>query len=143
MASQRELADRFYQAIASGDKMEALEVCSADLDFWAPGYMGGRGVDAAWTYNEPFVSAFPDAKVTITNQVESGNTVVSEITYTGTHTGPLPSPQGPVPPTGKRIDLPGCGIARIEAGKIVSFRGYFDQLTLMQQLGLMPEPAAP
>jgi ketosteroid isomerase-like protein len=52
----------------------------------------------------------------------------------GTHTGPL----GPIPATGKSAEVVVCDIVEIRDGKIYREREYYDQLTMMQQLGVMP-----
>jgi predicted ester cyclase len=70
-----------------------------------------------------------------------GDVVVAEGTWNGTHTGPLPGPQGEVPPTGRRATVPFAGIVRVRGDRIVSVHNYFDQLAFMSQLGLVPEPA--
>jgi ketosteroid isomerase-like protein len=72
----------------------------------------------------------------------AGDVVAIEGTWNGTHTGPMPSPQGEVAPTGKRATIPFAGIVRIRDGRIASVHNYFDQMTFMGQLGLLPEPAA-
>ena len=54
----------------------------------------------------------------------------------GTHRGEL---QG-IPPTGKRVEVPGSVFYRIVGGKIVEFRGLFNMMSLMQQLGVIPAP---
>jgi predicted ester cyclase len=45
-----------------------------------------------------------------------------------------------IPPTGKRVEVPGSVFYRIVGGKIVEFRGQFDMMGLMQQLGLISSP---
>jgi len=59
----------------------------------------------------------------------------------GTHTGPLATPQGEVPPTGRTLQLPICLGFEVAAGRITSNHAYYDQMTLAAQLGLLPEPA--
>ena len=54
----------------------------------------------------------------------------------GTHRGEL---QG-IPPPGKRVEVPGSVFYRIVGGKIVEFRGLFNMMSLMQQLGGIPAP---
>jgi predicted ester cyclase len=44
-----------------------------------------------------------------------------------------------MPPTGKKIDLSGIEIFRIENGKIAEIWGQADLLGLMQQLGVIPQ----
>ena len=72
------------------------------------------------------------------NQVVAGNTVVTELRYTGVHSGVMVTPQGELPPTGREIDVRGASIDRVEDGKIVLHHGYYDQF--MKQLGLAEQP---
>jgi hypothetical protein len=65
----------------------------------------------------------------------------------GTHTGPLTLPAGPVPPTGTRITFEEIRIDRFANGRIVEswflpdrFTFLPDRFTLWQQLGLLGEP---
>ncbi len=71
----------------------------------------------------------------------AGDLVVAEGTWNGTHSGPMPSPQGEIEPTGRRATIPFAGIVRVRDGKIASIHNYFDQMTFRAQLGLLPEPA--
>ncbi len=98
-----------------------------------------HGVAAVRGFLESFTKAFPDAKMTIRNAIECDNSLAVEITWTGTHLGPLP--MGAIPPTGKKVQVEGCDVFKIRDGKIVHLRAYLDILTLMAQLGLMPAPA--
>jgi ketosteroid isomerase-like protein len=60
----------------------------------------------------------------------------------GTNTGPLALPTGrTLPPTGRQVRVRSCDVATVEDGLITSHRAYFDQLELLGQLGLLPEPA--
>ncbi len=83
--------------------------------------------------------AMPDAKGTITNEFASGNKVVLEITWEGTHTGPLESPGGTIPPSGKRQVTPASWMLDFEGEKVREIRHYFDVLTLLQQIGAAPK----
>jgi steroid delta-isomerase-like uncharacterized protein len=94
------------------------------------------GVDQALTAMQGWSSAFPDSKATFHNAFVSGNTVVLEVTWRGTHKGTLQSPEGRFEPTGKSVEVPACLVIEIENGKTKSMRHYFDMATLMQQLGL-------
>ena len=65
--------------------------------------------------------------------------MVQEITWQGTHSGPLSLPGGTIPPSGK------CQITRtslvlvFEDGKVKESRIYFDMLSLLQQIGAIPQ----
>jgi steroid delta-isomerase-like uncharacterized protein len=83
-------------------------------------------------------TAFPDAKAEITNQVSEGDRVVTEVTFRGTHTGPLAGPMGTTPPTGKRTELSMAIVSWFRNGKVRREHSYFDLAGLMQQLGVAP-----
>jgi steroid delta-isomerase-like uncharacterized protein len=97
-----------------------------------------KGPDAfALQYAKPWADAFSDGKITDAKYYDAGNAVATEFTGRGTNDGTL----GPLPPTGRRADLPYCEIYEFNAeGKIVSGRAYFDQLTLLIQLGHAQAP---
>ena len=82
-------------------------------------------------------NAFPDIHFTINEQVAEGNMVVTRWTGQGTHNGELAG----LPPTGKPATVVGMGVDRIEDGKIVESWGLFDQLGMLQQLGVIPVQA--
>jgi len=92
-------------------------------------------------YTEALWAAFPDGAFSFAGQVLAENEAATELVFTGTHTGPLATPNGAIPPTGKRVTLRSASILRFKDGLIVSEHAYVDQLEFMTQLGLMP--AAP
>jgi steroid delta-isomerase-like uncharacterized protein len=100
-----------------------------------------HGADAWLQVWEQWRSAFPDVKGTITNAVASGNTVVQEITWQGTHGGPLASPTGTVKPSGKRQITRTSLVLVFENDRVKESRLYFDMLSLLQQIGAMPQQA--
>jgi predicted ester cyclase len=62
--------------------------------------------------------------------------VVFEVTWTGTHKGPLQTPKGAIPATGKKIDVRACIVHEIAGDKVKEERHYFDLMTLLQQIGV-------
>jgi ketosteroid isomerase-like protein len=88
-----------------------------------------------------FVKAFPDLTQEVTNLVGVGKSAFAEAIAHGTHTGPLETPDGQVPPTGRRIEVRFCVVARALDGLLVDGREYYDSMTLLTQLGLVPESA--
>ncbi|HET8569819.1 MAG TPA: ester cyclase [Candidatus Limnocylindria bacterium] len=81
-------------------------------------------------------TAFPQGTTEVTNQVAEGDQLVSEVVYRGTHTGTLASPMGPIPATGKPVELRIAIVSKFRSGLIQRERSYFDLAGLMQQLGL-------
>ena len=68
----------------------------------------------------------------------SADVAICELVGLGTHTGPLDE----LPPTGRRIALPGCNVVEVRDGKILREREYFDTGALMHQLGADAPAAA-
>ncbi len=80
-------------------------------------------------------TAFPDAAGTVTSTVASGNKACLEVTWKGTHTGPLETAEGTIPASGKRQETPAALLFTFEGDKIKESRHYFDSLTLLKQIG--------
>jgi steroid delta-isomerase-like uncharacterized protein len=83
--------------------------------------------------------AMPDVKGTVTNAFASGNTAVLEVTWKGTHTGPLQTPGGAIPASGKSQETPSAWVFEFAGDRIKESRNYFDMLSMMQQLGALPQ----
>ena len=81
--------------------------------------------------------AFPDLQMTVEDQIVQGDKVVTRWSARGTHQGDLMG----IPATGKQGRANGITIDRIENGKIVESWNHWDQLSLLQQLGVVPELA--
>jgi predicted ester cyclase len=131
-----DLAEQYVDAMLSSDRAVLKEICTDDVEFVVPG-TEATGVDAIVRYNDVFLKAFPDASHEIVSRLEAMGAIVLEIRYRGTNTGPMVTPQGELPATGRSADIPGCMILRTQGGKVASFHGYFDQMGFMQQLGVM------
>jgi len=69
------------------------------------------------------------------------NVAIEEGTFTGTQDGVLRGPMGDIPPTGRWVKVDYIQVLRFRDGKHVSFNLMFDQLTMLEQLGLLPTPA--
>lgn len=93
---------------------------------------GVNDVLAAW---KGWATALPDSRATFRSEVVSGNTAVLEITWTGTHKGPLQMPDREIPATGKKIELHACQVVEVANDRVKSVRHYFDMGTLLGQLG--------
>jgi steroid delta-isomerase-like uncharacterized protein len=83
--------------------------------------------------------AFPDAVGTVTSAVASGDMVALEVTWNGTHTGPLTTAAGTIPASGKRQETPAAVFFTFAGDKIKASRQYFDSLTLLKQIGAEPK----
>jgi predicted ester cyclase len=74
----------------------------------------------------------------VEDQVAEGDTVATRWRAHGTHGGPI----GGLPPTGREFTIDGVTIERFEAGRIVEVWVARDELRLMRQLGVVPQPEA-
>ena len=95
-----------------------------------------EGVNEVLDLWKGWATAMPDSKATFNSEVASGNTVVLEITWRGTHKGPLKTPDGEIPPTGKNFELRACQVVEVANDKVKSVRHYFDMGSLLRQLGV-------
>src|SRR3954452_16925009 len=136
MSELSNLVDKIYSEINTQDFSDAGEVFSEDVESEYPGAPAIRGVEDFIAYTRVFFTAFPDARIRADSRVESGDTIVVEGHFTGTHTGPLASPAGELPPTGRQMDLRFADFFQAKDGRIVSHRTYFDQMELLTQLGM-------
>ena len=94
-----------------------------------------QGVDEVTTAWRGWATALPDSHATFEAASASGNTVTLELTWRGTQTGPLQTPGGALPPSGRKIEIRACQVVEVADGKVQSVRHYFDMATLLQQLG--------
>jgi steroid delta-isomerase-like uncharacterized protein len=92
--------------------------------------------DGLKSFADMWRGLFPDWHSTFEELIAEGDKVAERWTGRGTHRGEL---QG-IPPTGKRVEVPGSVFYRIVGGKIVEFRGQLDMMSLMQQIGAAPAP---
>jgi steroid delta-isomerase-like uncharacterized protein len=83
-----------------------------------------------------FHAAFPDGRITIDQMIAEGDAVALRATYRGTQTGAFQD----IPPTGKAVTVPAQDMYRVVEGKIVEHWGGPNQLSLLQQLGVVPVP---
>ena len=81
-----------------------------------------------------FLGAFPDSTFTIEDMIAEGDRVATKKTFTGTHTADF----GDIPATGKRVSLQYVDIMRVRNGRIVEHWLSMDQLSFLQQLGVLP-----
>src|SRR5262249_20823117 len=131
--ANKELVVRFVDAFWSGGDLAAIgETMAPDAIIHSPEVGNTEGLKA---FNRILRAAFPDWYSTPEELVAEGDVVVERWTGRGTHVGEF---QG-IPPTGRRVEVPGVVFYRINGGKIVEFRGSFDGLRLMQQLGAIPQ----
>jgi predicted ester cyclase len=83
-----------------------------------------------------FARAFPDTTLTVDLMVAEGDMVAAFVSYRSTHTGPF---MGHLP-TGKAVRVTGMDIMRYRNEQVIELWSQFDDLGLLQQLGIIPRP---
>jgi steroid delta-isomerase-like uncharacterized protein len=94
------------------------------------------GEDEVRRYYADSRAAFPDQRNELIALHHSDDTVIVEFDLLGTHLGPLRG----LPPTGRSFRCRMCALFIFEDDRITGERVYFDQLTIMRQLGVAHDP---
>lgn len=136
--ANKAIVRRFIDEVFNEGKLAALaEVVDRDYIMHGTG-TEVRGHQGMQDFVTKYRTALPDYHCTIEDQVAEGDKVVTRWTVRGTQRGELDG----IPPTGKPVTLAGIVIDRIANGRMAETWQQADMLGMMQQLGLMPAPAA-
>ncbi|GGK39587.1 hypothetical protein GCM10008955_36770 [Deinococcus malanensis] len=87
-----------------------------------------------------WLRALPDGRGVVLRSVHSGDTLVHEVRWEGTHNGPLDTPGGSIPPTGRWVSFEGVMWCEMKGDRIGFIRHHLDVLSLLQQIGALPAP---
>jgi steroid delta-isomerase-like uncharacterized protein len=80
---------------------------------------------------------FPDMHFEVQSSLADENTAAAQIIMSGTNSGPMETPDGEIPPTGKKIEIAVASFNRLDnEGKIVEEHRYYNVANVMDQLGL-------
>lgn len=134
--ANKALVRRFLDALSNNDQLVLDEVLAPEFVIHVPGAPGPVNREMHAQGIGALTSAFGGFAVTIEDQIVEGDTVVTRITWRGSHDGDF---QGS-PPTGKQVSVSAMDIARCGEGKIVERWFLQDSMGLMQQLGALPSP---
>ena len=121
---------------------EAMTIRYADSIAWTD---RARGLTfrTPQEFREEFLTAWvvasSDIRIIDPRYLDAGRMAVCTFTVVGTHDGPL----GPFPATGKEFALPLCELWHFDpTGRVVGGDLYYDQASLLAQLGLLPQPSS-
>ncbi len=119
-----------------------MALVAEDAVFRGPGGIDGhevRGHQAIRAMAEAFELAYPDMQVDLHHRYVDGETVITEVTSTATHSGPITLATGErLEATGRRLRERAVYIDRVVDGKIVEETTYYDRHTVLEQLGQLP-----
>jgi steroid delta-isomerase-like uncharacterized protein len=142
MDANRKLLDTYVARYNEGDLDGVMELYADDAVQGMPdGTFKGRSAIRERLAME--LAACPDVVHTVRSFIGEGEAFADEWTFTGTHTGPFVLPNGTeVPPTGKRLEVQGMEVVELRDGKIVVNTLYYDMMSVLAQMGLLPESAS-
>jgi steroid delta-isomerase-like uncharacterized protein len=129
----KDLARRSWQIV---DNLDIIEEIYAPDVVWHEPDQEVHGIEEAKRFVTNYKTALPDLNVTVEDAIAEGDKAVTRWTVRGTHHGEV---EEFGPPTGRQVEIKGVTMHRIEDGKIVEEWEGYDILSILQQLGLVPD----
>jgi carboxymethylenebutenolidase len=110
-----------------------------------PVMTGGYGHEALRRfYQEDFISPMPaDTSIQLVARTLGQDRLVDEIIFSFTHTAEMPWMLPGVPPTGRCVEVPLVVVVGFRDGKLAHERIYWDQASVLKQIGLLTDPSLP
>jgi carboxymethylenebutenolidase len=110
-----------------------------------PVLTGGLGKSALRTfYSRDFIPSMPpDTTLTPISRTVGENQIVDEMIFSFTHTREMPWMLPGIPPTNLRVEVPLVAIVQFRDGKLAHEHIYWDQASVLKQIGLLRDPALP
>ena len=132
--SRKDVLMQAIEAEAGGEPVDLDTVFTDDVVGWSP-YVTVKGLPALADLAALREIAFSNVVVMFRGLDEVGNKAFAEWLIEADHTGPYAlSEDAVVEPTGRHVQLAGFTVADFRAGKIRSFRTYFDDVSLIEQI---------
>jgi ketosteroid isomerase-like protein len=128
---------RALRASVSGDSEAVKELYTDDVKAWAPALSASSAAELASEF-ERRDDAFSDIRLEVAPLDVGGDYACVEWSVTMTHAGPLTLPDGfVVDPTGLAVTINGATVAEFDGDRICSFRQYWDEFSVLEQLGVL------
>jgi steroid delta-isomerase-like uncharacterized protein len=138
MADAKERVRRLFEEPWKGNWDVLDELVAAEY----VGYDSGqaeplRGLESLRGYLRAYSDAFPDARLTVHEQIAEPGKVATRWSVRGTHAGEIAG----IAATGKEVTVSGLTISTLDHGKVVEQRTTWDRLGMLVQLGAVPAAA--
>jgi steroid delta-isomerase-like uncharacterized protein len=142
MSANWQLLEQYIERYNAGDLDGVMDLYADDAVQNMPdGSFEGRTAIRERLAQE--LNGFTDVNHTVRSFVEQGDSFCDEWTFAGTHARPFLLPDGTeLPPTGKRVEIPGMELVQVRDGKVILNTLYYDNLAVAVQLGLVPQGIA-
>lgn len=137
----KQLALILIEALNARDMSLWSQHLSEDYNAGHPGVSVPLDKTRSIAYHQRFVTAFPDIRFEVLGVLAEGDRVLVQWRGSGTHMERLATVTGEtIPPTRRRATVSGAMVTEVRDGKIVRGWFYWDQLTLLAQLGITEQP---
>jgi ketosteroid isomerase-like protein len=132
--SRKDVLLKALEAEVGGASVDLGNLFTDDVVGWSP-YASVSGLPALAALAALRDIAFSDVVILLRGLDEVGNKAYAEWVIEADHTGPLILDEGAeLEPTGRRVQLAGVTVADFREGKIRSYRTYFDDISLIEQI---------
>lgn len=132
--SRKDVLLKALEAEALGGSVDRSTLFTDDVVGWSPFAMVS-GLKALDDLADVHDSSFSNVTLSLRGLDEVGNKAFAEWVIEADHTGPLVLTEDAVlEPTGRHVTLPGATVANFRDGKIRSYRTYFDDASLIEQI---------
>jgi ketosteroid isomerase-like protein len=132
--SRKAVLLKALEAEVAGASVDLDTLFTDDVVGWSP-YASVSGLAALAALAALREIAFSDVVILLRGLDEVGNRAYAEWLIEADHTGPLVlGEDAELEPTGRRVQLAGVTVADFRGGKIRSYRTYFDDLSLIEQI---------
>ncbi|WP_263367292.1 ester cyclase [Edaphobacter bradus] len=110
-----------------------------------PTMTGGYGKEALrGFYGHDFIPCMPpDTTLTPVSRTVGADQLVDEMIFSFTHTIEMPWMLPGIAPTGRRVEVPLVAIVHFRDGKLAHEHIYWDQASVLKQLGVLNDPTLP
>ena len=110
-----------------------------------PTLAGGSGkAELLAFYSQEFIPVMPpDTTITPVSRTVGEDQLVDEMIFAFTHSQPVPWMLPGVAPTNRRVEVPLVAIVHFRNGKLAHEHIYWDQASVLKQVGLLNDPALP
>ena len=110
-----------------------------------PVMTGGHGKpELRRFYSMDFIPSMPpDTRLTAVSRTVGEDQLVDEIIFSFTHTQEMPWMLPGVAPTNRHVEVPLVVIVKFREGKLAHEHIYWDQASVLKQIGLLTDPALP
>jgi predicted ester cyclase len=139
LEANKALVRRIWEEIFNRRNLALADelIAPGSVNHEAPPGITGEGPEEVRQVVTMLTTAFPDHRIDILELVAEGDKVVTRSIFSGTHQGLFMG----IPPTGKHFTMEQINITQVVNGKAVEHWGVRDDLGMMQQLGVIPQPA--